>query len=196
MWTQDECISSVNSLHTVGEYVSQVAYNFLILVPVRALKWAAFSACELQTSDLMMLSIISVFRILATGLPCRTWDIYSTTYSLSKGQHNLKFTFIHPNKKSMDFALLLIVVGRLGSQNVSQHSHCCCDILLDHHSLIYFRSDVTSELYARNKNIHLFRPWFHIFCWLLSEINVCNGLDDRVTYCTFPLSLKLLDSCK
>ena len=36
-------------LYTVDEFVSQVVYSFLIFVLVRAVKWAAFSACERQT---------------------------------------------------------------------------------------------------------------------------------------------------
>ena len=36
-------------LYTVVEFVSQVVYIFILFVLVRALKWAAFSACEPQT---------------------------------------------------------------------------------------------------------------------------------------------------
>ena len=36
-------------LYTVVEFVSEVVYIFIFFVLVRALKWAAFSACEPQT---------------------------------------------------------------------------------------------------------------------------------------------------
>ena len=38
-------------LYTVVEFVSQVVYIFILFVLVRALKWAAFSACEPQTDS-------------------------------------------------------------------------------------------------------------------------------------------------
>ena len=53
-------------LYTVVEFVSQVVYVFILFVLVRALEWAAFSACEPQTQ-----TPSAVSQVYARRLPFR-----------------------------------------------------------------------------------------------------------------------------
>ena len=57
-------------LYTVVEFVSQVVYIFILFVLVRALKWAAFSACEPQTQTQTQRRIYSSCFVLQYPTVC------------------------------------------------------------------------------------------------------------------------------
>ena len=70
-------------LYTVVEFVSQVVYIFILFVLVRALKWAAFSACEPQTQT-QTLSRPYLKRLAA--LYCnQTGDVNGKTFPIRRG---------------------------------------------------------------------------------------------------------------
>ena len=113
-------------LYTVVEFVSLVVYIFIFFVLVRALKWAAFSACEPQTQTQTLQAAARVFH-------SNKWIFLEKNISINSKLKLFEatvtpiacFTAGHRSIRQHDFHILDVEFRRLVRSVVGNPSGVC-----------------------------------------------------------------------